>query len=363
VEKIRVQGFQSLADVTIELGAFTAVEGDSRAGKSALVRALKVWAYNAKSVGAFVRHGEDQFTVTVDVAGHEVICRRGEGVTQYELDGTLFEKVGFTVPEAVSDVTGFRAVRYDKDLVLPLQVQGQFDAPFLLGEQWTGPSITKVLGSVSQIGVIYVAQRACKKRQRTTQRTIGEAKERATELKADLAKYDDVDERLERLTVADGLWGDAVDFGLREDELARAQEWQEEAQEAADSLAAPTSRPTAAWRHAKAARSELARWEKLDELTDAWASAQDTSESIDVPTARPAEARERVEVLRAELDVLRQVEEIWAAFGKSMRQIKASVIALGMAKQALADANEAKAAFFNELGACPFCGQVTRGRV
>lgn len=363
MQTIRVQNFQSLDDVMLELGNFTTVEGDSRAGKSALVRCLRVWAYNAKSVGAFVRHGEDAFTATVQINGHEIVCRRGEGITEYQLDGEPFEKIGFSVPEAVAEATGFRAIRYDRDLVLPLQIQGQFDAPFLLGEQWTGPAITKVLGSVSRINVIYGAQRLSRKRQRRVQQSISDTRDQVAQLEEQLTQYKGVDEQLALVAMADDQVTEALNAGMRYDELARAAEARDEAQARLDALVEPTSRPSEAWRHARETRSSLTKWLELCDLQEDMADAQTVLSGIEEPTTNPVAARKQVDVFRAELQVLKKLTNMRDDFVGATQVIAAEVSALGRAKARLAQATQAKMTFLEELGTCPLCGQITRGKV
>src|SRR5579862_7163591 len=55
--QLRVVNFQSLADVTIALGQFTVVTGETGAGKSAVVRALHALAFNVSGT-SHIRQGE-----------------------------------------------------------------------------------------------------------------------------------------------------------------------------------------------------------------------------------------------------------------------------------------------------------------
>lgn len=360
METVRVQGFQSLEDVTIELGRMTTVEGDSRAGKSALVRCLRVWAYNAKSVAAFVRHGEKHFLVTVDIDGHKVVCKRGEGVTHYELDGEAFEKIGFSVPEAVFEATGFRVIQYDKDLVLPLQIQGQFDAPFLLGEQWSGPAITKVLGSVSRIDVIYRAQRIARKRQRATQQSIREKQEQAVKLEEQLKEYAAIDEQIRMVEEAENKLRYAVAADMTYEKMCRVRADHDAAQERLDALEEPTSDPTEAWRYARQIRSSLTDWAELLDVRNNVADARSVLAGIKEPTTNPVAARKQVETIQAELQVFEELQGLRKDHTDAANAVAKALQDIGEAKSALARANKAKADFFNELGTCPFCGSVIR---
>ena len=50
IERVHIQGFQSLADVDLELGGFTVIQGKSNSGKSAFIRALRAVVTNAGNV-------------------------------------------------------------------------------------------------------------------------------------------------------------------------------------------------------------------------------------------------------------------------------------------------------------------------
>lgn len=63
--KVRVRGFQSIKDATLEVKGFTVVTGTNNSGKSALVRAIRGAFQNSKG-SSFVRHGEATAKVDID---------------------------------------------------------------------------------------------------------------------------------------------------------------------------------------------------------------------------------------------------------------------------------------------------------
>lgn len=81
VKRIRIQGFRSLADVTLELGGLSVLIGDNGAGKSAVIEAIETLRYfgqPAATVNAFfeahpwpIRGGRGKFGVTVQIANDD----------------------------------------------------------------------------------------------------------------------------------------------------------------------------------------------------------------------------------------------------------------------------------------------------
>jgi hypothetical protein len=81
IERIRIQGFRSLADVTLELNGLSVLIGDNGSGKSAVIEALETLRYFAEpgaSVPKFfedhpwsLRSGRGKCALAVDLAGDE----------------------------------------------------------------------------------------------------------------------------------------------------------------------------------------------------------------------------------------------------------------------------------------------------
>ncbi len=63
--KIRVQNFQSLADVTVEAKGLTVIVGRSNLGKSAFIRALQGLLFNRPG-DDFVRKNQKHASVSVE---------------------------------------------------------------------------------------------------------------------------------------------------------------------------------------------------------------------------------------------------------------------------------------------------------
>jgi len=186
IERLRIRGFQSLEDVDLSLGRFTVLVGPSNSGKSAIRRALEAVTTNAAPAGR-LRTGADQITVEVDAGPWcSVVWEKGPKRNAYTVTtetGTVVQdKPGSTATPEVAAVLGLDADNFSD----------QFDRPFLLGE--TPSAVAKALGELTNITVLFDAQREAS-RQRTEHgrraTTLAEQLDRAT---TELASYDDLPE-------------------------------------------------------------------------------------------------------------------------------------------------------------------------
>lgn len=171
--RVRVENFQSLASVEIELTGLTAVVGPSDRGKSALVRAISAALFNLPGE-YFVRTGTESATVTVGWLkgsagdGHVVIWEKGGGKNQFTIDGAEYSKVGSKAPEPLrtfgfrDELIGARLREeggFEGGKWMRPQIAEQFDEIYLLKEQ--GTFINEVLVKLSRLGVLQRASRQC----------------------------------------------------------------------------------------------------------------------------------------------------------------------------------------------------------
>lgn len=191
LEAIRIRNFQSIADVSLDLGALTVIVGKSNSGKSAVIRALKAVARNGTFPSA-VRAGSTRFDVTLSVGDTDVSIERGKSLSTYRLtdhaQGTeeVYTKSGRDVPEDIAEALALpRGARED------LTFAGQLDTPFMLS---MSPSeAAKTLGDLSNVSRLYEAareanrlrveaERLFKVRRGDIERIAAEVKERFSDL-------------------------------------------------------------------------------------------------------------------------------------------------------------------------------------
>lgn len=171
ITSITVSKFQSLNSIALQPEKLTVIVGPSSSGKSALIRALRLLAFNS-SGSSFVTHGFKSAAVSCEIDDQAVLIQKGKGVSSYHLNGEVFDKCGTSTPEAVANVLR----------ITPGNFAGQFDRPFLLDD--TGGAVARELGELTNVSVILEAAREGNRRKTEV---TGRIKTRETDL-ADLVE-------------------------------------------------------------------------------------------------------------------------------------------------------------------------------
>lgn len=149
--RIRIQSYQSIEDLELEISGFTCVTGPTNIGKSAIVRAVSGALLNDPVVGA-VRRGAKFCTVDIRSDSWGLRWEKGErDVNRYWLPGQdkPLDKLGQGQTEVTVNL-GFGSIRVGKDSVQPWLAR-QFDPVFLLDE--SGPAVTDFISEVTRLRV------------------------------------------------------------------------------------------------------------------------------------------------------------------------------------------------------------------
>lgn len=244
-----IENYQSLANVQLRLGKFTVITGRSSAGKSALIRALRMLAFNARGT-AYITHGQKTAKVMAgcqDEGWAVAITRGSRGSDSYRLatlggDGSpvteTFTKLAGKVPEAVTDLLRLSEVNF----------AGQFDRPYLL--DGSGGEVARTLGALTNVTVIFKAAAEANTRRLRFTSQLADAEAELAELHATAQQFAG---RKERQQAAEGA----------AQSLARAQE----ARSTTQRLAQAISRAEAAQGVlAQVAVPEVPSTERLDAL-------------------------------------------------------------------------------------------------
>lgn len=130
LEKLTIQNFQSIRDLSIDFGKFTVLVGRSSSGKSAILRAFHVLARNS-FVPSYVRQGTTNTTIAATFDDGGVTTKRGKESTYILNQGgsdEIYTKCGRAVPDTVINFLRMAHLA-DEDL----NFTNQFEMPFLVG--------------------------------------------------------------------------------------------------------------------------------------------------------------------------------------------------------------------------------------
>jgi predicted ATP-dependent endonuclease of OLD family len=169
IRSIRVNNFQSLRDVSIELGKFTVITGSTNKGKSALIRAVKAVVENRRGDG-FIFTSESFCSVWLDYSSGSV---------------------GWVKQQKKSATYLCSKVELSKQYGLYINFQNQLDAPFLLAESDIVKS--KVLGEITNATLVLISINQIKRWASETNATKSIRLAEIVGIKAALEKYKDLD--------------------------------------------------------------------------------------------------------------------------------------------------------------------------
>lgn len=315
IKKIRVENFQSIEDATLEIpsrpsgGGVTTVVGPSSTGKSALIRALHLWAHNATSPQVRAGAKATKVTVTLD-DGHDVSIERGKSLSTFTVGQEKYTKAGTSVPDPVHAVTRLATDTPD------VHFATQFDKPFLLSE--SGSTISAVLGRLTHASVLKNASREGARRAQQAQQVSKVRREDAAKASQRLAdEFSDLDDHRTRVESAEASLASAE--GLL-DEAERLQQCAERAQRA------------------------VAVWQQISDVPD----VPDITDAIHCAETKLAEAERVSELVRSIQQSAEKISDLKKHIVDAQQQSDESEKRW---RQALAAA-----------GQCPTCGQVVSSR-
>lgn len=146
IERILLRNFQRHRKLTINLeSGVTTIVGRSDAGKSAILRALRWVCLNKPQGTSFIRRGQKNAVVTVDVKNGSIKRTRGPSRNEYAVSGQssgTYKAFGTGVPEPVGRILNVSDVNF----------QRQHDPPFWLSE--IPSQLAKLLNEVVDLSLI-----------------------------------------------------------------------------------------------------------------------------------------------------------------------------------------------------------------
>lgn len=140
--RLTIKGFQKHQQLIVDLDpSITVLTGPSDRGKSAIIRALRWLCLNRAPKKHINWHKEYAF-VKLEVDGHTIIRKQGEGVNCYILDGEKLKSFKRGVPDQIKNILN----------VSNLNFQRQHESHFWLS--LPPPKVSKELNQIVDLGII-----------------------------------------------------------------------------------------------------------------------------------------------------------------------------------------------------------------
>lgn len=160
---IEIKNFESHKHTVIDglSEAFNLIRGESNAGKTSIVRALKLAAYNQFDPKS-LRVGESKCEVIVETDKGRVEVIRGPKVNTWKITprgkpAEYFDKVGKNVVPQAAEIIGLNIVRLG-DADIPVNIMDQLESHFMLksvgGQDASGSLRAQVIDEISGLSGI-----------------------------------------------------------------------------------------------------------------------------------------------------------------------------------------------------------------
>lgn len=215
IQEVTIEGYQSHTNSTFCLSpGLTVITGPSDAGKTAIIRALRWFAFNEPTGEAFlhtirnpdgsIKEAVDQAKVSVTFEDGTTITKtRRKGKTTYTHSGypTAWEKA--EIPPEIKETLGLVKQAYG-DFETCLNFAFQLDAPFMLSE--TASVGAKVLGKLAGTEIVDRAISDVNKKTHQVRTDISYAEKQIGEIDVSLTEYFDLDTHDESLRAAENAF-------------------------------------------------------------------------------------------------------------------------------------------------------------
>lgn len=262
ITDLAVQGYQSLRDLRVKLGKFTVVTGPSSSGKSSLIRAIRLAAFNASGT-SYISEGAGNCRVMVNTDegwAAQVVRSRTRGNDAYDLiageDKSHYTKLAGQVPEDVQ-----RAMR-----LTTLNYADQFDAPFLLTAP--GSEVARKLGQLTNVTMILGAAQEAGRRRKRIDAELKATKEQVAWCAVQVERFKGLATRRAAMDAAESALATALQTEAQHKRLASLMAQYQQAQAKVESIVLPpvveVTAVAAAWD----------RWLKLRNLIQLYQQAQ-----------------------------------------------------------------------------------------
>ena len=199
IKQVKIQNFQSHEDTVLEFHpGVNIIVGTSDAGKTAVIRAIRLVAFNKPSGDSYRSTWGGETKVEIDTDTHTITRRKHKGENQYILSGldTPFAAFGNKVPAEVEMALNLTEIN----------VQQQMDAPFLLTASTSPGAVATHFNKIAHLEVIDTARSNIDSWGRSLSSTINYKEAQVKQQKELLPAFEFIDKFEIDLDVLDGLW-------------------------------------------------------------------------------------------------------------------------------------------------------------
>lgn len=152
ITKIHLVNFQSHEDTTLDLDKhFNVIVGESRQGKSSVLRAIRWVVENKPSGKSFIRTQADKAIVEITLENGTIIQRfisnKENGYKIFLPDGKI-EEGNTKMVTRVQELMGYSNFKIDENTSIPLNILRQGDSWYLIGEKYTSTDRARILGAL-----------------------------------------------------------------------------------------------------------------------------------------------------------------------------------------------------------------------
>jgi len=158
LKSLKIEGYQSLQDVKIDLAPFTVVVGESNVGKTAIIRAVRALLDNETGT-SFITKGKSRAVVLIETDKLVVQWVKTAKTAEYGIrvggEVKAYGKCGGAVPEDVTKAMRMGEISLGAGIKFTPNFHNQFSLPFLADE--TSPRVAKILGELSGVNLLYLA--------------------------------------------------------------------------------------------------------------------------------------------------------------------------------------------------------------
>ena len=184
INKLHIKNFQSHKDSVLNFDkGVNLIVGTSDSGKTAIIRALRLVAWNRPTGDEYRSHwaGKAPTVVELQTDSGNITRTKGNSENRYELNGSEFNAFGTDVPKEISDVLNLNEINLQK----------QLDAPFLLSE--TPGEVAQHFNKIAHLDQIDTGLKKIQSAIRTIETDVKSGKTRLESFEKEIEKYDFID--------------------------------------------------------------------------------------------------------------------------------------------------------------------------